>query len=114
MINKKNSIALGYGLHSQIQALGVYFAQQQDAAGNKTYPNKNLDLTKSQHLVLSYSHSFSNNLKVKTELYYQRLFNVPVSVSDTNTFSTLNIQENYVSDPLTNNGKGKKQQVHTG
>lgn len=105
-VNKKNSLAFGYGLHSQVQALGIYFAEQ-SMAGITTYPNKKLEFTKAQHFVLSYNYAISNNLKVKTEVYYQQLFNVPVSTSDTNTFSTLNIQEGYVSEALINNGKGK-------
>jgi Carboxypeptidase regulatory-like domain len=106
-LNKKNSISFGYGLHSQLQGLGVYFAQTKDAAGRTAMPNKNLGFTKSHHYVLSHSYLLGKNLKLKTELYYQQLFNVPVSVSDTNTFSTLNIQGDYVTDALVNKGKGR-------
>jgi hypothetical protein len=49
----------------------------------------------------------SQNLRLKTELYYQRLFNVPVSAADTNSTSTLNIISEFVTEPLVNNGKGK-------
>jgi CarboxypepD_reg-like domain/TonB-dependent Receptor Plug Domain len=103
----KSSFALGYGLHSQVQALGVYFTQQQNAAGIISYPNKNLAFTRAHHFVFSYNRTLTNNLKLKTEVYYQQLFDVPVSTSDTNTFSTLNVQENYVSEALVNKGKGK-------
>ena len=44
---------------------------------------------------------------LKTELYYQQLFNVPVSIKDSSTLSTLNILNEYVLDPLENKGKGK-------
>jgi len=40
------------------------------------------------------------DLRLKTEVYYQLLFNVPISTSDTNTFSVLNIQGDYTTDPL--------------
>jgi outer membrane receptor protein involved in Fe transport len=46
-------------------------------------------------------------LRLRTEVYYQQLFNVPVSIYDTSSLSTLNIGENYILDPLTNKGKGK-------
>lgn len=101
--DRKNAIAFGYGLHSQIQALGVYFAKTADG----TMPNKDLEFTKAHHFVLSYSHAFSNTLRLKTELYYQHLFNVPISIYDSLTLSTLNIEGNYVTDALVNNGKGK-------
>lgn len=102
----KNSLAIAYGLHSQIQSLGVYFAEVENMAGHVETPNKNLGLSKSQHTVLSYSHFFTKNLRFKTELYYQRLFNIPVSIYDTSTFSTVNIQDGYIIDPLTNKGTG--------
>jgi Carboxypeptidase regulatory-like domain/TonB-dependent Receptor Plug Domain len=106
-ISNKQSLSLGYGLHSQVQALGVYFAQAKDANGINYSPNKNLDFTQSQHYVLSHNFLLGKNLRLRTELYYQQLRNVPVSNSDTNTFSTVNIIEEFVTDPLTNKGKGK-------
>lgn len=104
---KKSSIALGYGLHSQVQAMGVYFARQQNGANGFTEPNKNLGFTKAQHAVLSYQYRLSPNLQLKTELYYQHLFNVPVSTKDSSTFSTLNIGDDYVTEPLVNKGSGR-------
>lgn len=106
-ISHKSSLAFGYGLHSQLQIWGVYFARQQDPGGSFSSPNKNLGFTKANHFVLSYSHRLASDLILKTELYYQGLFNVPVSIKDSSTFSTLNILDGYVLDPLINKGKGK-------
>ncbi len=106
-LDKKNVLSFGYGFHSQVQALGVYFAQVKNTAGVVTYPNKNLDLSKAQHYVLSYSHQLNNNLKIKSEIYYQRLFNIPVSADVNKTFSTLNIEGDFILDPLINKGSGK-------
>jgi len=106
-ISRKSSLAIGYGLHSQVQGLGVYFAKTNNPDGSVNYPNKDLDFTKSQHIVLSYNYLIARNLRLKTELYYQHLFNVPVSPDPTSTFSTLNIVEDYVTNPLANIGKGK-------
>jgi hypothetical protein len=104
----RNSFALGYGLHSQIQQLGVYFAQDTNAEGQLYHPNNNLGLTKARHVVLSYMHKLGQNMSIKAEVYYQYLFNVPVNANDTNTFSTLNIEaSDYASDPLTNKGAGR-------
>lgn len=105
-ISRRSSLAAGYGLHSQLQALGVYFAQQ-DAGGVRHFPNKELGFTRSRHYVLSWSYRLATNLLVKTELYYQQLFNAPVSTKPGSTFSALNIAEDYVNEPLMNKGKGK-------
>ena len=47
----RSSLALGYGLHSQIQQLGVYFAQDTNAMGNIYHPNSNLCLPASFDIV---------------------------------------------------------------
>lgn len=106
-LDKRNSLAFGYGLHAQIQPLGVYFAQLKMPDNTWIHPNKDLDLTRAHHFVLSYSHAFARNLRFKTEIYYQHLYKVPVSIYDTSSFSTLNILGDYITEPLTNKGKGK-------
>jgi hypothetical protein len=106
-LNSRNSIAFGYGLHSQLQGMGIYFAQTKNSRGETVQPNRNLDLTKAHHLVISHNYLLTKNLRIKTECYYQQLFNVPVSIADSNTFSTLNVQGDYVIQPLVNNGKGR-------
>ena len=106
-INGKSSMAVGYGLHSQMQTLNVYFAQQKQPDETILMPNKNLGFTKAHHYVLSYSYRLLKNLQVKTELYYQQLFNVPVSIYDSSSLSAINIQNDYLTDPLENTGKGR-------
>lgn len=103
----KHTIALGYGLHSQVLPFGIYTTQMLNDQGQAIYPNKNLGLMKAHHMVLSHHYSLNKNLKLKTELYYQSLFNIPVSTSDTNTFSAINIQNDYVHESLNNDGKGR-------
>lgn len=106
-LSNRSSIGAGYGLHSQMQTLNVYFAQSELPDGSINYPNKNLDFTKAHHYVLSYNYRLAKNLQLKVEAYYQQLFNVPVATSDTSTLSTLNIEYGYITDPLINKGKGR-------
>ncbi|OQP65231.1 hypothetical protein A3860_16305 [Niastella vici] len=101
--DSKSSLALGYGLHSQLQGMGVYFAKDD----HNLYPNKYLDLTKAHHFVLSYSRLVGYRLRARAEIYYQQLYNVPVTVNSEKTFSTLNISNEFITDPLTNTGKGR-------
>jgi hypothetical protein len=106
-INRKNSLAFGYGLHSQTQGWGIYFAEEKNSNGFIRHPNKNLGLTKAHHFILSHGYVLSNSLRLKTEIYYQKLFDVPVSASDTNTTSTLNSVNNFITEPLVNKGTGR-------
>ena len=54
-LNEKSNFSFGYGLHSQMQPLNVYFLQTQQQDGSYRYNNKNLDFTRSQHLVIGYN-----------------------------------------------------------
>lgn len=102
----KNTVSIGYGLHSQVQPLGVYYVKQEDAGGAMRNVNRDLDLSKAHHLVLSWQRQLGNNWKTRAELYYQHLFDVPVSMYDTSSFSMLNVRGDYVAEPLVNEGKG--------
>lgn len=106
-MNEKQVFSLGYGLHSQLQGWGIYFANATDSFGQSTMPNRNLGFSKAHHIVFSQQYSFHKDLKLKTEFYYQHLFNIPVSTFDTNTLSAINLQNDYVRDPMVNKGKGR-------
>lgn len=113
---EKQSIGLGYGLHSQMQPVFVYFIQSKtgtDPAGRQVYSdlktNKNLDFTRSNQFVLSHNYSFNSNLRLKTEVYYQYLFKVPVKSSKgyysmINSGAAMSVPE---EDSLYNGGYGK-------
>lgn len=101
------SLALAYGSHSQMQTLSVYFTRQPEPGGTGMYPNRNLDLTRSSHYVFSYSQKIGRSLVAKTEIYYQRLFRVPVSIYDSSSLSALNNQGEYVIEPMENSGTGR-------
>ncbi|CAN5596709.1 carboxypeptidase-like regulatory domain-containing protein [soil metagenome] len=106
-LNPAEFISLGYGLHSQVQPLGVYYVQRTNANGVKEKPNKNLGFTKAQHLVLAYDKSLSEFLHLKLEGYYQYLYNIPVSTDPTSTYSVVNQEEGYSAELLTNKGTGR-------
>ena len=96
-------LSLAYGLHSQMQSTYLYFALPDSIVNpgtepntgvlvsntNQTLSNKDLDFSKSQHVVLGYDYFATKYLKFKTELYYQYLWNVPVYVVPSSV-STLN------------------------
>ena len=105
----KSSFNFGYGLHSQMQPINVYFLQTSDANGNTVYNNKNLDFTKSHHFVFGYNIQPFNNWRIKTEAYYQSIFNVPVNTFSS-SYSMLNTGSTFkadLQDSLTNAGTGK-------
>ncbi len=107
-INSKSSFNFGYGLHSQMQPINVYFLQTQNADGSYSYNNENLDFTKSHHFVLGYDLQPFENWRLKTEIYYQSLYNVPVNTFSS-SYSMLNTGSSFktdLEDSLVNNGTG--------
>ncbi len=101
-LNEKSSMALAYGLHSKIESLPIYFVK--DDFGNQL--NKNLELMKSNHFVVSFNTLLTENLKISIEPYYQYLNNVPVAPDS--YISTLNIQDNlFFNSPLVSKGTGR-------
>lgn len=101
------SLSLGYGHHSQVQAMGVYFAKDLQPDGSYTFLNRSMGLTRAHHYVLSLSQRISANMLFKSEFYLQQLYDVPVSTKEGSTFSTINIVDDFVTDPLVNKGKGR-------
>lgn len=108
-LKKAQSISAGAGLHSQTQPIYTYTYQKYDKSGNTFLHNKNMDFTKSIHTALGYEKFFKGNLQVKTEVYYQYLYQVPVGVSPS-SFSLINQGsgfQRFFPDSLVNDGTGK-------
>lgn len=108
-LNEKSSLNFGYGLHSQIQPINVYFLQSQNVDGTYSYLNKNLDFIKSHHLVLGYNLQPFDDWRIKAEMYNQYLYSVPINTFSS-IYSMLNTGVGFktdLEDSLTNAGTGK-------
>jgi hypothetical protein len=97
----KHTFSLGYGLHSQMQALDVYFYEQVQADGSVNKSNQDLDFTRSHHFVLGYDFIPMKDWRMKSEIYYQYIFNAPVSQT-ANSFSMLNNGASFNPTNVTN------------
>jgi hypothetical protein len=110
-LSNNQSISFAYGLHSQLQLPQVYFAY---SASLQNIPNVSLDFSKAHHYVLSHQYYFNRGSYLKTELYYQKIFNAPVITTPAWVaqkvdpgFSTLNLVEGFIDEPLQNKGTGQ-------
>ena len=107
-LNPKSSMNFGYGLHAQMQPINVYFLQTQNTDGSYSYNNENLDFTKSHHFVLGYDLNPVKDWRLKAEVYYQYLYDVPVNTFSS-SYSMLNTGVGFkadLEDKLTNGGTG--------
>lgn len=103
-----HSINLGYGLHSKMLPLDMYFYQVRLGDGSYVTPNQKLDFIKSNHFVAGYDWNITNTLRLKSEVYYQGIFQSVVD-SKSNNFSVLNKSSYYneTPDTMVNGGEGR-------
>ncbi len=107
-VSNNSSINFGYGLHSQMQPINVYFLQNTDINGGIVYNNMNLDFTKSHHFVLGYNIQPFKDWRIRSEVYYQSIYNVPIT-SYSSSYSMLNTGSTFktdLTDSLINDGTG--------
>jgi len=107
-VNAKNSVAVGFGHHSQMQPLSVYYYRYQLPDNSYDESNRELGFTNSLHFVGSYEVLPFNDWRVKAEVYYQSLYDVPISKLP-NSFSMLNEGSSYAPTEegnLVNKGTG--------
>lgn len=102
-INSGQNISLGYGLHGQIQPLGVYFGRN----ANNELMNRNLAMSKAHHLVLSYDIQVTSHTHVKTEVYYQHLYDIPVGIDAGSRYSAINLIDGFNAEAMNSKGIGR-------
>ncbi len=91
----KQTLSLGYGIHSQSQSIPILLATAPNGDGTFSRPNEELDFTRSQHFVLGYDFKFAPDWRLKAEAYYQDVSNVPVDPFPS-SFSVLNTGADFV------------------
>lgn len=99
------SVFAGGGMHSQIQPLYTY-VDNRKGVGN--FFNKGMDFTKSIHSGVGYEKFFNKGFSVRTEAYYQYLYNIPVTIAPS-AFSMINMGSGFTrifADSLQNTGTG--------
>ena len=66
-IGNNATVSYGFGLHSRIAPISLYFAKVTNAAGDITQPNRKLKPTRAMHHVLGYEIAPTKNLRIKAE-----------------------------------------------
>jgi hypothetical protein len=108
VLNNGQKVFAGGGIHSQTQPYYIYTYHQFDASGNKVYANKNMGFSKAAHIAAGYEKAFKKGFQIRTEVYYQYLYQVPVEVKSS-SFSIINQGSGFARffpDSLQNTGTG--------
>lgn len=109
-LNARNSFTLGFGMHSQLQPKAVYFYQTYlPSSGSYILTNDNVGMSRSNHYVIGHQILATNYIRIKTEVYHQQLYKIPVQ-ENFPEFSMINAGDFFsipLHDSLVNEGKGK-------
>ncbi len=111
-LSNTKALSFGYGLHSQLQPLEIYYSQRLNTSGQYYQSNKGLGFSKAHHYVLGYDWLINKTIRLKVETYYQSLFGIPISETLRNPyFSLINFGADFAGlpnlDSLVNKGKGR-------
>jgi hypothetical protein len=108
-LNEFNSLSFGTGLHSQMQPIFIYYNQTMNPDGSYSLTNTNVDFSRAFHNVIAWDWNFAPNMRLKAEVYYQHLYNIP-GLARPSIYSALNDGADFSSpgiDSLVNNGTGR-------
>ncbi len=119
-LHDNHVFSYGLGLHSRLEPLFVYMTNLKSISSTANFvyeggdsflfsPNDVLRLSQSVHNVLSHDWRFAKDFHLKTEIYYQELFNIPVENKEGSTLSTLNLNSydhSFSNINLVNKGRG--------
>src|SRR5574343_545380 len=107
-MNKGQAVFSGAVIHSSTQPLYTYTYHKLDNDGNRIYHNKNMDFSRSLHTGIGYEKAFEKGFNIRSEVYYQYLYNIPVTVAPS-SFSLINMGGGFARffpDSLKNTGTG--------
>jgi hypothetical protein len=104
---QNHTFSIGYGKHSKMLPMWVYYRRVDLNSEDYDQPNKNLGMVKADHYVVSWDWQVTALSRVKVEGYYQHLYNAAVEVNPS-SFSLLNSSSYQfnIADTLKNGGTG--------
>jgi outer membrane receptor protein involved in Fe transport len=104
-INPRHTLSAGFGIHSRKESMTLYTGDFTLGDGTVINPNMDLELSKARHYVLGYNYRIGQYMHLKTEAYYQDLYDIPAYPFPP-YFSTQNFDYGFEGNILTNYGTG--------
>lgn len=101
----RHTLSAGFGIHSRKESMTLYAGRKYLSNGEYITPNLDLELAKSRHYVLGYDYRITDLLNLKTEVYYQDMYDIPAYPFPP-YFTTMNYDFGFEGNILTNYGTG--------
>lgn len=98
--SQKGTLSFGYGLNSRVEKLDVYFVELD---GKRV--NRDLDMTRSHQVQLSYLHMLNPHMAFRAETYFQYMYDMPIA--ETGTYALVNRLDYYIDRRLVSKGRGR-------
>ncbi len=101
-------LSAAYGYHAQAIPSPILFYEEEVSPQEYDRTNTDLGFMTSHHFVVGYDKNFGTNWRLKSELYYQSLANIPVESTPT-SYSVINEGADFVfqnKGSLVNEGTG--------
>jgi len=99
----RHTISAAFGVHSRKESLTMYSGNHTLHDGTIIQPNSDLDLAKARHYVLGYNFQLNEYINLKTEAYYQDLYDIPAFAYPP-YLSSVNFDFGFEDDILENYG----------
>ncbi|MBU1719339.1 MAG: TonB-dependent receptor, partial [Bacteroidetes bacterium] len=104
-LNNLQALSIGGGLHSRVETVSNYLYRIYREDSTQYQPNLSVKCTKAAHIVAGYDLQLSEYMRLKAELYYQHLYDIPVQ--DSTSFAAVNYVGGLADFELVNNGTGR-------
>jgi len=104
-IHPRHTLSAGFGVHSRKESMTLYTGEFTTHDDVVITPNMDLELSKARHYVLAYNYRIGQHMHLKTEAYYQDLYDIPAYPFPP-YFSTQNFDFGFEGNVLTNYGTG--------
>jgi len=104
-IHPRHILSAGFGIHSRKESMTLYTGEYKLPDGSVIYPNMDLELSKARHYVLAYNYRIGKHLHMRTEAYYQDLYDIPAHPFPP-YFSSQNFDYGFEGNILTSYGSG--------
>lgn len=104
-IHPRHTLSAGFGIHSRKESMTLYTGDYTLPDGSVINPNMDLELSKARHYVLGYNYRIGEYLHLRTEAYYQDLYDIPAHPFPP-YFSSQNFDYGFEGNILTNYGSG--------
>lgn len=104
---QRHNFSAGFGMHSRMESVSTYLYNEIQEDGSYNYVNKELDFSKSMHYVIGHGFQVNDNMRLKTEIYYQHLYNIPVENDSASSYSMINTTQGIPDITMVNRGTGR-------